>query len=78
MLRTMRSVLRERGEYVEFMLHSSELMPGGSPVFRSPAAVDRLFADLAVVFEAAASRFQGATLETFYRHRMAARRSARP
>ena len=30
-------------DYVEFMVHSSELMPGGSPYFRDSDAVDMLF-----------------------------------
>ncbi len=33
------------------MLHSSELMPGGSPYWRTPAAVERLFAQLERFFQ---------------------------
>jgi hypothetical protein len=31
----LRHLLTERSSYAEFMLHSSELMPGGSPTFRT-------------------------------------------
>jgi len=57
---------REQGwPYVEFMLHSSELMPGGSPTFRNEASVEKLYQDLEALFEAAAGHFQGATLREF-------------
>jgi hypothetical protein len=58
---------REQGwPYVEFMLHSSELMPGGSPTFRSEASIEKLYEDLEALFEAAAGRFQGATMSEFH------------
>lgn len=40
----------ENREYVEFMLHSSEFMPGGSPLFRNKGMVDYLFRDLEDLF----------------------------
>ena len=49
-LQRMRKVLawaRSRQlDYVEFMLHSSELMPGGSPTFRTAADIEQLYQDL--------------------------------
>lgn len=36
--------------YIEFMLHSSELMPGGSPTFERKGQVDRLYEDLDCIF----------------------------
>jgi hypothetical protein len=57
---------REQGwPYVEFMLHSSELMPGGSPTFRTAVAIEKLYDDLEALFEAAAVDFQAATLSEF-------------
>lgn len=56
----------ERWPYVEFMLHSSELMPGCSPTFPNDASIERLYEDLEVVFEAAGKQCQGATLSEFY------------
>jgi hypothetical protein len=51
--------------YVQFMLHSSELMPGGSPTFRNAASVEKLYEDLEALFETAAGHFRGATLREF-------------
>lgn len=36
-------VAKEKNGYLEFMLHSSELMPGGSPYFKSEEDVDVLY-----------------------------------
>jgi hypothetical protein len=58
-------VVQEQRQYAEFMLHSSELMPGGSPTFRDDAAIDRLYLELELLFEAIKSRFRGATLSEF-------------
>jgi hypothetical protein len=38
--------------HLEFMIHSSEFMPGGSPYYASQSAVDSLFRDLEEVFSA--------------------------
>jgi hypothetical protein len=57
---------REQGwPYVELILHSSELMPGGSPTFRNTASIERLYDDLDALFGAAAGDFAGATLSEF-------------
>lgn len=37
--------------YYEFMIHSSELMPGGSPTFKTNEDIDRLYADMETLFE---------------------------
>lgn len=59
-------VIREDAPYVEFMLHSSELMPGGSPTFTDDVSIDRLYADLESVFDAARSHgCVGMTLARF-------------
>jgi hypothetical protein len=53
----------EGRDYVEFMLHSSEFMPGGSPTFRTQADIERLYEHLERLFAAAtAAGFHGATL----------------
>lgn len=36
-------VLAEGADYLEFMIHSSELMPGGSPYFRNAAETELLY-----------------------------------
>lgn len=65
MLRILTISERENWPYVELTLHSSELMPGGSPTFQDEAAVERLYDDLAALFERAASRFVGKSLAKF-------------
>ena len=49
-------------DYVMFMLHSSELMPGGSPTFRTEAQIEHLYRELAAIFSKARSLgYTGAT-----------------
>jgi len=59
-------VLEEKRGYAEFVLHSSELMPGGSPTFANPAQIEALYEDLQVLFEVARDRFVGSTLAEFH------------
>ena len=54
---------REGADYVMFMLHSSELMPGGSPTFRDEAAIGHLYWELEKIF--AKARAMGYTGLTF-------------
>jgi hypothetical protein len=61
-------VLDQGADYVEFMLHSSEFMPGGSPTFRDEAAIEGLYADLEQLFSHLASRCQGRTPAEYYQH----------
>jgi len=65
MLGLLRQVEAEHASYAQFMLHSSELMPGGSPRFPTAGHIERLYADLEQFFAAAACRFRGATLAEF-------------
>ena len=55
----------EQWPHVEFMLHSSEFMPGGSPTFANEDAIERLYEDMEAVFEAAARTCRGQTLTEF-------------
>jgi hypothetical protein len=48
------------------MLHSSELMPGGSPTFRDKSAIERLYGDLRALFALAATECRPATLAEFH------------
>lgn len=60
-----RHLLAERRSYAEFMLHSSELMPGGSPTFRTREHIERLYSHVRRVFEMASANFTGATLQEY-------------
>ena len=51
--------------YVEFMLHSSEFMPGGSHVFRNQQQIDALYSDLERLFARAAEVYSGRTLKEY-------------
>jgi hypothetical protein len=52
-------------DYVQFVLHSSELMPGASPRFPSPRSIEALYEDMERLFSAAAGRFAGRTLSEY-------------
>lgn len=57
---------QEQRPYIEFMLHSSELMPGGSPTFPSQESIEALYHDLEALFTAARDVFEGYTLSDYY------------
>ncbi len=42
--------IRQQSPVLEFMLHSSELMPGGSPTFKTAEQIERLYQDLRKLF----------------------------
>jgi hypothetical protein len=67
MQRLLRRFVREGRSYAEFMLHSSEFMPGGSPTFRTPESIEALYRDLEALFATAAESFTGMTLQEFAR-----------
>jgi hypothetical protein len=57
---------RHKLDYIEFMLHSSELMPGGSPVFKDEYSIERLYDHLDELFSNVCSYFSGITLKEYY------------
>lgn len=73
MLATLDIAREQKRDYVEFMLHSSEFMPGGSPRFRSERRIEWLYDDLERLFEIASQSFSGMTL-TEYRNRVVSQR----
>lgn len=73
---TMHTAIEQGRDFVEFMLHSSEFMPGGSPRFRTESSIEKLFDDIERLFEAATSCCVGMTLEE-YHGRLAVRRDQR-
>jgi hypothetical protein len=66
LLRTLRVAADERRDYVEFMLHSSELMAGGSPTFPTVRSIDTLYEHMEALFEAAQHRWKGTTLREYH------------
>ncbi len=81
MLQAARAARAEGAMHTAFTLHSSELMPGGSPSFRSAADIERLYEDLEILFEELSSWCRGMTLKEFhvwFRNRRAERERAGP
>ena len=58
--------VRTRRPCLEFMIHSSELMPGGSPYFVTGPSIERLYDDLEALFNRISACFCGNTLSEFY------------
>lgn len=54
-------------DYIQFMIHSSELMPAGSPTFKTQNDIDQLYRDLDTLFShIAAKGYIGRTLYDHY------------
>ena len=51
--------------YIEFVLHSSEFMPGCSPVFPTVDSIERLYTHMEELFATIAAHFRGATLSEY-------------
>jgi len=66
MLRAARTARREAAAHLDFSLHSSELMPGGSPTFRSASHIERLYEHLEILFEELSTWCRGMTLKEFH------------
>jgi len=62
--------LAQGHDYVEFMLHSSEFMPGGSPTFRTDQDIEQLYRDLDGLFSWLSERTQGLTLAEYYQRKV--------
>lgn len=62
------ALVRRKGlDYVEFMMHSSELMPGGSPYFADEESIEHMYADLEALFQYASIKgYKGVTLQEYY------------
>jgi hypothetical protein len=65
MLRCVRTALAQGREHIEFVIHSSELMPGGSPRFVTKESIEGLYRDLRVLFSEISKTFAGLTLSEF-------------
>ena len=58
-------IVSEGKEYAQFMLHSSELMPGGSPTFPAARDIESLYEDMVCLFEQVKPFCLGGTLSEF-------------
>jgi len=66
MLGCLKHAMRTKRDYVEFMLHSSEFMPGGSPKFKTESSIDQLYDCLDSLFKKASLTFEGCTLSEYH------------
>lgn len=66
MLKVVEIARAQARPYIEMAIHSSELMPGGSPTFPTADAIENLYEDLEAVFSAAAKGFSGSTLSQYH------------
>jgi hypothetical protein len=74
--RLLDAVRFEGRDCAEFMIHSSELMPGGSPRFQTERSIEELYAVLEDLFAAAARDFAPMTMIEYRRRFIAARPAA--
>ena len=59
-------IISKENQYLMFMIHSSELMPAGSPNFKDEESTDALYTIIEAVFKKAILLgFNGATLREF-------------
>lgn len=70
MQRVAEQSLAEGNDYIEFMLHSSEFMPGGSPTFKTDQDIEGLYNDLEALFAWLHERAVGMTLAEYYQHKV--------
>lgn len=53
-------------EYIEMMIHSSELMPGGSPYFPDKESIEELYRTFERLFDLMSKTHEGCTLKEYY------------
>jgi hypothetical protein len=77
LLRVLKKSISTKRPCIQFALHSSNLMPGGSPSFPTKDAVERLYDDLNMLFTLASQNLSGSTV-TAFRRQFAEASSAAP
>ncbi|RPH31082.1 deacetylase [Buttiauxella warmboldiae] len=70
MQRVVEQVLSSGSDYVEYMLHSSEYMPGGSPTFKTDKDIEQLYCELEELFAWLQPRVRGMTLAEYYQEKV--------
>lgn len=79
MLQVAERKLAGGSDYIMFMLHSSELMPGCNPMFKTYDDLERLYDSLHIIFEWLRDRgVMGATLTEYRRYFMESRGQGAP
>ncbi len=65
MLRYVAKMAKSDFPYLMFMIHSSELMAGGSPTFRTKESIEKLYDDMEVLFDKIKMHYEGETLRDY-------------
>lgn len=52
-------------DYLMFMLHSSEMMPGGSPTFKTEGGIEILYEHLEIIFNEISKNYMGIGVEEY-------------
>ena len=69
MMKVAKVKLSEESDYIMFMVHSSELMPAGSPGFRNEADIEQMYTEVEEVFQYLADNdVEPATCYEYYWH----------
>lgn len=55
-------ITRGKEDYLMFMLHTSEMMPKGSPVFKTDEQIEKLYEDLEKLFAYISRNYEGCTI----------------
>lgn len=54
-------------DYLEFMIHSAEMMPGGSPYFRTEDSIEKMYLEMESFFKYVSELgYKGCTLKEYY------------
>ena len=61
----MHKIYESDDDYIMFMLHSSELMPGGRPTFPTKESIEKLYDLIRNVFQEASLYYKGKTLKEY-------------
>ncbi|VFP79684.1 deacetylase [Candidatus Erwinia haradaeae] len=69
MLKIVKNAILRKKDYLEFMIHSSELMPGGSPTFKNKKDIDILYDNLEELFNYLHMRTISRSLSEYYIHK---------
>jgi hypothetical protein len=65
MLALIKNIQTSNDNYLMFMIHSSELMPGGSPSFKTNESIEKLYKNLKTIFDVISRHFTGITLKDY-------------
>lgn len=56
-------------DYLQFMLHSSELTPGTNPTFKNKNSIEKLYSDLEILFDEVSKDFAGIGITSYIREK---------